>query len=88
MVEQTKSAIDNLLSSGLRRREFRVRVNKNRYGEYNGLTISLLCPVSRSIELSKKIAEHFEVIHLIVDGRVSHVSVYEGRPGLKEWACS
>lgn len=87
MLEQTKRTVDNLLSSGLQRKEFRVRVNRNRYGEYTGLNIYLLCPVSRAIELSKKIAECFEVIHLIINGRVSHVSVYEGRPGIKEWNC-
>jgi hypothetical protein len=86
MLVQTQRAIDNLLAAGLKRKEFRAKVETKRCegGTYYGdVQIVLLCPTERAVEVAPALAKHFEVVEMVVDGKVRHVSVIDGVPGLK-----
>jgi hypothetical protein len=90
MITQTKYAIDDLKACGLRRNEFRVQVERIMRGRtfvgYGDALITLLCPLSRRLELAGRLAERFLVEQYVDEGRVRGMYIREahGKPRLRK----
>lgn len=85
MVEQTKWCVKALRESGLKRSEFRARVQRNSRGEYGDVDIALLIPTQDALKFVDTLSRSFEVVLYKIDGIVRSVVVSESnKPGVRE----